>query len=461
MTPAGGGGAFDRLTATDLMYLRLETREWPCHFAGLIVLDGAPLLDGEGNLRSDEIARELARRLSDVPKLRSRVLWPGPLGGRPIWVEDEKFDAGHHLLSATVEPPGGEAELLTAASALHGRLLDRRRPLWELSMLTGLAGGRVGVLIKIHHSVADGMAALTVMGSLFDPGPNPTRRRGEDPYPVPTRAALIGDNLSSKARRARRALSMLSRPRRVISAAGRLARITGHAFGSAGAPGSSLNLPVRAGRRMGRIVLDLETVRETGRAHGGTVNDVVLALWAAGLRRLLASRSELVDGMELIAAVPASLRTSSGAVDNQTGTMIVRLPIGDPDPASRLDRIVEATTEAKRAQRPEAVMGYLAGLAGTPLGKWFSRRQRASNVIVTNVAGPTGPVSLLGARVLEFVPMLQLVGNVGLALCAFSYDGALSLVVTADATAFPDLDVLVEGMEGEWRNLSAQTPRFG
>jgi diacylglycerol O-acyltransferase len=444
---------FDRLTATDLMYLRLETEDWPCHFAGLLVLEGSALLDGEGRLLLDEIARHLGDRLEAVPKLRRRLHEPGPMGGRPIWVDDDRFSLDHHLRVVAVDPPGGEEELLATACRLHGRLLDRSHPLWELWLITGLPDSRVGVLMKIHHSVADGVAALAVMASLFDGDSDAAVRPVS--ASVPTRRMLVADNLGSTMRRIWRAASALYRPRRIVSDVARLLRTTGHVFGSAAAPGSSLNVPVRAGRRVERLDFGLPEVKRTGRAHGGTVNDVVLALWAGGLGRLLAARSEQVDDVELVAAVPASLRTAPGSVDNQTGTIVVRLPIGRSDARARTRRIVESTTAAKREQRPATVMGYLAGLAGTPIGRWFTARQRASNVIVTNVAGPTDPVSLFGAPVLDIVPILQLVGNIGLTLCAFSYDGRISLVVTADASAFPDLDVLTDGMWREWESLNA------
>jgi diacylglycerol O-acyltransferase len=98
-------------------------------------------------------------------------------------------------------------------------------------------------------------------------------------------------------------------------------------------------------------------------------------------------------------------------------------------------------------------MGVLARLSALPIARSGSRRQRAVNVRVTNVVGPPVPAYIFGARILEILPILRLFGNVGLALCAFSYAGQIYLVVTADAARFPDLDLLIEGMERDWQAL--------
>jgi hypothetical protein len=203
-------------------------------------------------------------------------------------------------------------------------------------------------------------------------------------------------------------------------------------------------------------------MKEAAHAHEGKINDVVLTLWAGGLRGLLTHRGEPVAGVELISGMPVSLR-SDETIDNQVGTMVVALPVWQDDPSERLKLIARRTRTAKTEQQPAAIMGYMAGLAATPIGKYYTTHQRASNVIVTNVMGPSVPVYVLGARILEILPIIELVGNIGLTLCAFSYSGEMFMVVTADATAFPDLEVLMEGMEQDWdtltgRRISAAVP---
>ena len=448
---------YARLSAFDRMYLRDETPDWPCHFGGLAVVEGQVLLDASGALRLEEVRARLDRRMARVPDLRRRLYLPGRLRGGPLWVDDRRFAIEHHVRQAGVASPGGEAELLETATRVYAGLLDRTRPLWELWFLTGLADGRVGVLLKLHHAVADGNAAVAIMGSLFDTAPDspdPDRVPWR-PGRVPSESALLVANVTDTLRSLRGAAARLAHPRRLAASARVFALVARRSLGSRGAPGTSLNRPVRAGRRIGVLRLDLAAVKEAGHAREGTVNDVVLDLWSGGLRRLLESRCEPVAGVDLITAQAVSTRSADDdAVDNQAGTVVFPLPVREADVHRRLDLIVDTTRRVKAGHRPAAIMGALVALSGTPVGRYLNLHQRATNVIATNVVGPPVPMYLLGAPILEILPIIQLVGNIGLTLCAFSYAGRLSLVVTADATGFSDLDVLIDGMERDWRELA-------
>jgi diacylglycerol O-acyltransferase / wax synthase len=139
-----GAGGFRRLSSFDLMFLRLETPEWPCHFGGLTVLEGGALLDDDGRLRMQEIAGRLERRLPLVPQLRRRLHVPGPFGGRPLWVDDPGFAIERHVHHTAVPAPGGDDQLIQAVARVYMRPLDRRHPLWQLWFFTGLDEGRVG-----------------------------------------------------------------------------------------------------------------------------------------------------------------------------------------------------------------------------------------------------------------------------------------------------------------------------
>lgn len=438
------------------MFLRFESPAWPCHFAGLAVVEGDALLDDSGKLRLGEIADRLDRRLARIPELRRRLLFPGVLRGGPLWVDDDRFEIRYHVRQAEVEAPGGDAELLEAAARLDERQLDRTRPLWELWFLTGLRDGRIGVLLKLHHCVADGTAAVAVMGSLFDLEPDATDPVSGPckPEPIPAAWSLLADNLSGKIRTAGRGASALAHPVRLARAVGLFVTLTRQTLGAESSPLTSLNQPVLAGRRVRFIRLSRPAMKRAGHAHHGTVNDVVLGLWSGGLRALLQTRGELVAGLELVAGQAVSLRSGfDKTVSNQVGTIMLPLPVWEQDASRRLDLIVQRAHKPGARQQAAAIMGALAGLSALPLARSGSRRQRAVNVRVTNVAGPPVPVYIFGARILAILPILRLFGNVGLALCAFSYAGQVHLVVTADADRFPDLDVLVAGMEQDWQAL--------
>ncbi|HEX6128270.1 MAG TPA: wax ester/triacylglycerol synthase family O-acyltransferase [Candidatus Limnocylindria bacterium] len=451
--------AVRRLSAFECMYLGLETADWPCHFGGLAILDGNALLDTNGDLRLNAIRSGLERRLARAPQLRRRLHRPGFLRGRPLWVDDERFAIENHVHEAAVTPPAGEEDLLATAARLYAPVLDRRRPLWELWFITGLADGRVAALLKLHHAIADGMAAVAVMGALFDSGPGAPQRPepGWTPTPPPSGWLLFIDTLASVGGKLARIGSALVHPGRLVAAARLMTKVVGRSMGRHGAPSTSLNGPVRAGRRIGYVRLDRAQARREARRHRGTVNDVVLSIWSGGLRRLLLSRGDRVEGVELAAGQAVSLRRASRvrAVDNQVGTIIVPLPLWQTDADDRLAEIVRTSRRLRmRRQLPAGIAGAMTALQATPLGRWLNLHQRAANVIVTNVPGPSATVRLLGAPVLEILPIIQLIGNIGLTLCAFSYAGHVALVVSADARGFPDLDELIAGMAEEWKMLS-------
>lgn len=438
------------------MFLRFEMPAWPCHFAGLAVVEGKALLDDSGRLRLAEIADRLDRRLARIPELRRRLYFPGVLRGGPLWVDDLRFDIHHHVHQEAVRAPGGEAQLLETAARLDERRLDRGRPLWEIWFLTGLRDGRIGVLLKLHHAVADGAAAVAVMGSLFDlePGASDPPSVAWTPEPIPSASSLLADNVCGKVRTIGRGAAALVHPVRLARAVGLFVMLARETLGSKASPRTSLNQPVLARRRVRFLRVTRPAMKRAGHAHHGTVNDVVLALWSGGLRKLLESRGEHMEGLELTAGQAVSLRSGlDRTVGNQVGTIMLPLPVWERDASRRLDLIVQRAHQPGIRQQSAAIMGALAGLSALPMARSGSRRQRAVNVRVTNVAGPPVPAYIFGARIIEILPILRLFGNVGLALCAFSYARQVYLVVTADAARFPDLDVLMEGMERDWLAL--------
>ncbi|WP_298591911.1 wax ester/triacylglycerol synthase domain-containing protein, partial [uncultured Kocuria sp.] len=182
-----------RISALDEANLRVERHGVPMHAAALALLDAGPLLDPGGHVRLGTVREHVERRTRDVRRLRQVLARPG--GGRPRWLDDPVFDVSQHVRSRPVPPPGDEDSLLRVCTGIDATPLPRDRPLWELWLLPGLADGRVGLLIRWHHVLADGLAALTLLAPLFDPaaGPGglpdaPARAgTGGAPRPVPAR----------------------------------------------------------------------------------------------------------------------------------------------------------------------------------------------------------------------------------------------------------------------------------
>ncbi|HET8683215.1 MAG TPA: wax ester/triacylglycerol synthase family O-acyltransferase [Micromonosporaceae bacterium] len=454
----------DRLSLDDLTNLAVEAVDTPMHVGVVAVLDGRTLLDGEGRLRLAEIRSLVEARLGQVPHLRKVVYRPGLLGGRPLWVDDPRFSISRHVGRVRLPAPGGQEQLLRLAEQLMSPLLDRSHPLWQLWLVTGLPAGRVAVIIKLHHAVADGLAAVRLVTKLLLGAP------GDDvgaehvswvPQPPPRRLDLVRDNLAvlaaallrSAAGRTPRSARSRQPWRRFRQAVHGLARAWG-------APRTSLNAPVGPRRRLAVVRLDLATAKTVAHRYGAKVNDVVLDLVAGGLRALLDARGEPVAGLVLRVSVAVSLRTADEADQpgNRAGVIVVRLPLAQPDPVARLAAIRAESADAKRHQFAGTELRLLTWLARSGLMRYYTRRQHLTNLTESNVAGPSRPIRMLGAPALDVVPIGVLAGNLAISFLALSYAGELVVTVLADADRFPDLPVLVAAMRDDWGVLASTRP---
>ena len=448
----------DRLSAGDLSNLRVEDHGLPMHVAGLLLLDGAPLHDAAGTFRFGDLLDEIGRRLANAPRLRQRLLVP-PLGlGRPLWVDDARFDLTNHVRASVVAPPGDERTLLAAVADHNRAPLDRSRPLWDLSFLTGLADGRVGMLLRLHHTVADGIASVALLGALFDTLPD-VRWPDPPPWvprPAPTREELRVDRRLRRRESLTGALPAVTHPGRWLPRARSRAAESRRFFGEGLAPATSLNGPIGTGRLLFVVRADLERARTAAHAHGGTINDVLLAGVGGGARALLAHRGELTGDLELRVSVPVSRRADGDETEpgNRVGVMVVPVPVGEADDVRRLERIALETGARKSDDR--AVMGWDVA---SPLMQRavvrVMRRQRFINMLVSNVPGPPMPLYFAGAEVLEAFQVSVLQGNVTLVVGALSYAGRLGLDVVADADACPDAQVFVDGLATTFEALGA------
>lgn len=450
--------AFDRLSVQDQNNLWVETSDEPMHIMAVLQVEPEPFLDDRGQLKLGAIRRQVDRRLAGTPRLRQVVLPGSLLTGPPIWADDRGFDIRRHVHAALIPAPGTENELLDVVAAIDEHRLDRSHALWELWVLTGLANNRIAMVFKLHHAIADGLAAIALIASLFD---FPSAARADHPsIPAwspqlpPGRADLIRDNLAGKLAVLRRLVSGSIRPAGVWQAIGRFPRWLQFVVRqSRRAPRTSLNRPIGSRRRIGVVRLSLDDVKAVAHAHGGRVNDLLLTVIAGGLRSLLMHRHESLRGLELMAGVAVSMRHDT-RLGNQVGTMIVGLPVHEPDAVRRLGAVIEGTQAAKLEQSPGGGMMIFSALARSGLSRWFDRRQRFLNVLTTNVAGPPVPIAVLGGRVLDIIPVTPIAGNCTLGFGAFSYDGCLAITVVADAEQVCDLNVVLHGMERDWLALS-------
>jgi WS/DGAT/MGAT family acyltransferase len=440
----------ERLTASDLFLLLWDDYGWSSDIGGLAVLDGTSLLDRDGRVRIEAVRRHLAPRVHLVPRFRQLLYRPRLGLGWPLWVDAPSFDLADHVRVHALAAPGDQAQLLRACQELARRRLDPARPLWELWLLPGLPERRVGAYLKVHHVLADGAAAMAAFGALLDltaDAPTPVAPPWS-PTPIPTVSELLRDNLRRRGQELGRGWSGLAHPGRTLRGARLALPAWREVLAEPPSPRTSLNRPVGAERRLAVIRGRLDLTKQIAHVHHAKVNDVVLAAVAGGLRQLLASRGEDVQGLAQRAMVTISQHHAQpGHVQgNKPGWMMVPLPLGEPDPVRRLELIAAETAIRKHKARPQAGSGIFRFIAGQRAWYRLFPRQRSVNLVVTNVPGPPVPLYLAGARLLEMFPMMPPMGNLTLVVAVLSYAGQLNFTAVADRDGCPDVEVFTQGV---------------
>jgi diacylglycerol O-acyltransferase / wax synthase len=441
--------AREELSALDQLFWDMEGPE--THMAvGSVAIFTGPTPDRA------EVEDAFERRLDLVPRLRQRVV-EIPLGlGRPVWIDDPGFDLRHHLGSENAD-----GDLNATVARLISRPLDRSRPLWEVCLVDGLRGGGFALVSKTHHCLLDGVAGADVLAVMLDPsaevapGPRSAWRPSPPPRPEDLAREAVHRLLRSPAAAGRALETLTERPAEVI---GRVAEKVGAAADFLGdsfsAPPSSLNRRIGPHRRFETVSAGLAELKSATKEFGATVNDAVLAVVTGGLRRLLAARGEPVDDMTLRAGVPVSLRRPGEAptLGNRIASLWPSLPVYEADPFARLTQIHEEMSRLKGSDRAAGADALVR------LGRWappalvaqvgrLLERQRACNLVVTNIPGPAQPLFCLGREMTELYPIVPLNTNATVAAGVFSYNGRLGFGLVGDRDGAPDLALLAEGIE--------------
>ena len=457
------------LSPLDTMFLQVESDRTPMHMVSIAFFEAEPLLDERGDLRIEDLRQLIASRLELVPKLR-QMARPGALmEAPPVWCDDPAFDIAHHVTKRRLSAPGAEAELLELCAEVVSTPLTQGRPLWELTFVEGLANGQIALIEKLHHSMADGIAAAELAMVLLDLSPEclaqPPDARWQPQAPAPFvvdaardlwRLGEIGVRLGAWA--GWTALHPLRRARtwtRKLDAAAGMLR--------AGplAPPSTLNHQIGPERQIRLVRLPLEDVRAVAHDRGGTVNDVVLTLVAQGLHEMV-GRAEETREVMFNALVPVGLAAGpTRGMANRVSALLVKLPVGSGDVERTLE-IVSSQTRRQKEQHQDlvadAALRVLEPLPRTALAAfgWLVQHQPFFNLIVTNVPGPSVPLYALGAKMLEAFPMVPLVGNQGLGVAVLSYLDQLNLGVLVDPTVCPDVDAFCDGINEAFRALRSR-----
>jgi diacylglycerol O-acyltransferase / wax synthase len=470
-----------RLKAIDASFLYFETAETPMHVAGLTLFDLPDSYRG----RFHQVYRDFLHGRLHVADIFTRKLANTALAlDHPSWVEDKQFDLDYHVRGLMLPAPGSFAQLEQTVARLHGERLDRTRPLWQFTIIEGLADGRAALYSKVHHAALDGGAGMLLTQAMYDvtPQPRPKLVPASTPAPAEPPNALAGlaglyvDFLRRQVDALQRFPDLLRAANNVllpvIPDGAKLTDLLPKLDGERRlppmiAPRTVLNVQITGERSYAARSMKLAPAKKVAKAAGAKLNDVVMAICAGALRHYLEGRKKL-PRRSMVAAVPVSLRELGNTdMSNQVTMMLVDLATNIADPAARLAEIVASSRASKKltADTKDAMPGdfsfigapvILSGLAAlygkSGITNWVNP---PANVVISNVPGPPVPLFCAEAKVSALYPVSIPAHGMALNFTVQSYLENLDFGVTADRRAVPDIDVLSDYLMVAFQELAA------
>lgn len=414
----------EQLSAADASNVVIDSPDQVNVFLMAGVLGTGGFVAADGSVDLDALRDSIAARLGGGPALgldrfSQRI---GLTGRAPRW-EPCAPELSWHVRA--VEPVDGATGLADLCGTLMTTPLPVDRPLWELLLVPGAAATGTGIVLRVHHAVADGVAGVRLVQSLFGAA-RPEQAPVTGLAPVP------------------------SDQRRLRSLATGAARVA--AMFRATVPPTVLLGTIGGRRGVTFADVPLAPLAVGAHAMGATVNDALLSAVAVAVRAGLAACGEPTPAV-LPASVPVALPERGGS-GNAVGVMLVPLPTGEPDGDTRLARIAASTRTAKAEARAQGTYELTRTRLGSRLFAWLARRQRLVALFVTNVRGPAEPLLIGGAPLERAWPVTPIQGNVRLGVSGFSYAGRLGCAVHVDAAAL-DADVLGSALSGELHRIAA------
>jgi len=450
---------YDRLTALDTVFLDLESTSVHMHVGSVGIFEAGTLLR-DGALDIERIHAIAETDLRRVPRFRQKLARV-PVSGHPVWVDDVRH--------TSLPLPGDERTLKRLAGRIMSQKLDRTKPLWELWFVEGLEDDRFAVISKVHHCLIDGISGVDLLSAFM--GPDAQHRADESEHrwlarPRPSAVSLLSDDLWRRATGPVRLLGdaakALQHPRDAFDQTSRAIGGIANTLAGSLTPASEtpFNVDIGPHRRFDWTCFDLDVMREVKEKAGGTINDVVLACVAGATRTYLEKHDVAVNEIDFRAFIPVSTRTAEerGKLGNRVSLLVARLPVDEPDPRRRMERVIEETREIKGSDQIQGAktLEELSDLTTTALLTQFSRlaaSRRSYNMVVTNVPGPAASVYMEGAKLVESYPLVPLFTKQALGIALFSYDGALHWGFNSDWDAVADLHYFVELIDLEFETL--------
>jgi len=451
----------EMLSALDATFIYLESEHSPMTIGGVYVIDAG---DTPKSFSYESWYSLVESRLKLSEVFRRRLVETLLDLSFPYWIRDPDFDLRKHLPRVSLPGPGGMTELMQLAAETWNQMLDRERPLWDITFVTGInnisgiSKDSFALITRVHHAAVDGKASTEMMTALLDMTPRPRKVDGMDswePEEFPSTLGVIGRSWSRAGNK-------------VVDLAGFVGRVAVDAVKVRGdkelnkieppprllsAPTSFFNQPINSARTFWGKNFEFERIRAIRKAVPGvTVNDVVLAICAGGLRKYLSERGEL-PGKPLVAMAPISVRGKEEGVGNQVSAMLVSLATDIDDALVRLVHIRANTQRSKvhaSALPANKITEFLPSETLAAAARVYTRTRLGGhhrpffNVTITNVPGPPMPLYAAGARIHSAFGMAPILDGLGLILVVVSYDGRMSIGISSCEQIVPDPDNMAE-----------------
>ena len=443
----------------------------------------------------------IEKRLHLLEPLRRRLVEVPLNFDHPYWVEDPEFDLDYHVRHTALPPPGGDEQMSKLVARLIGRPLDRKRPLWESYVIEGMADDRFAVFTKVHHATIDGASGAELLTMMLDQTPEGDEIEPPEqewrPERVPSDIEVLNRAAANLVRKPGRAILLTARAARELGRATRNPVLVAAAqqwrdslrgpvgavlnigrtrdeerdppppLPTLSAPRTPWNRSITAHRNFSFQSTSLEAVKAIKNAMGATVNDVVMAACAGGLRAYLEEKSALPDE-PLVAMVPVSIRTGEETEKwtNRVSGLLASLPTNQPEIADRVRLVHEAMVQSK--QMFDAIPAdMLTDFTQFPSPATFARATRMAtrfriavrvlppiNLVISNVPGPRTPLYSTGARLVHYYPVSTITDGQGLNITVQSYLDTLDWGLVSCRELVPDLDHLLDLIVREMEEMA-------
>lgn len=462
-----GPSTVDRMSPLDATFLYAEDGTNHMHIGSCAVFEGpSPSLEA--------LVTMVESKLHLLPRYRQRVRFVPAGLGHPVWMDDPELDIRAHVRRTSLPAGGGDAELERLMARLMSEELDRRRPLWEAWLVTGLPGDRWALISKVHHCMVDGISGTGLMAAMLDAdrdgsshGGLPPASPDWTPARAPTATELTLDALGRLVMQPARVMAGwvadLGRPKRTW------ARVQGNLAGLGSlrsriarhTPKRSIEGTIGRSRSWAVARCELADLKAIRSAFGGSVNDVALAVVTAAFRQELLTRHDGVAPTDVMRAlVPVSRRAEGDrTTNNQVSMMIAELPIGCDAPLDRLHSITGQMAALKASHQSDAAAAafdasalvppaIVAATVKTATAVMHAMPQHLLHTVVTNVPGPQLPLYAMGREMVEYLPFVPVSEGIRIGVAVLSYHGRVAFGLTGDLDSVPELRSMAEQIEG-------------